>query len=234
MNANALAKNYGILTPEERFRLILAAAGRGDEAEQDRLANAGGRVTRIMQDHAPHAIAFNDLGLHTFIELLEEAARYREALVLAGGPGGGDGEDEDCGTAEGEEGGGAEEGPGAKADAEPAEDDDGGRPAWVRALDLALAAGFVLRVKAEGWKLFCKRLNVPPFVLWECFPGFDRLQRSLALAEKAAFVPEGFLRWLNRIRPAGEPARAEVPFTPRGIADATEEAFRDRVKWWGG
>jgi len=31
MNANAVAKHYGILTPEERFRLILAASGRGDE-----------------------------------------------------------------------------------------------------------------------------------------------------------------------------------------------------------
>jgi hypothetical protein len=38
MNANALVKNYGRLAPEERFRLILAARGRGDEAESDRLA----------------------------------------------------------------------------------------------------------------------------------------------------------------------------------------------------
>jgi hypothetical protein len=39
--------------------------------------------------------------------------------------------------------------------------------AWMRCLDIALAAGFVLRAKADGWKLFCERLTVPPFALWE-------------------------------------------------------------------
>lgn len=34
MNANAVAKHYAILTAEERFRLILAASGRGDAAER--------------------------------------------------------------------------------------------------------------------------------------------------------------------------------------------------------
>ena len=32
MNANAVAKHYGSLTPEERFSLILAAGARGDES----------------------------------------------------------------------------------------------------------------------------------------------------------------------------------------------------------
>ena len=42
MNASTVTKHYGLLTPEERFRLILAAGGRGDEAEQDRLVSTGG------------------------------------------------------------------------------------------------------------------------------------------------------------------------------------------------
>ena len=37
MKANALARHYGNLTAEERFRLILAAGARGDKAEEDRL-----------------------------------------------------------------------------------------------------------------------------------------------------------------------------------------------------
>ena len=37
MNLNTLSKNYTSLTPEERFRLLLAAGARGDEAEHDRL-----------------------------------------------------------------------------------------------------------------------------------------------------------------------------------------------------
>ena len=44
MNANAIAKNYSRLTPEERFHLILAASGRGDEAERDRLLHARMRI----------------------------------------------------------------------------------------------------------------------------------------------------------------------------------------------
>ena len=71
-------------------------------------------------------------------------------------------------------------------------------------------------------------MNVPPFVLVEGLPGFDRLQGALAMAEKAAFAPEGFLCWLNGIRPAGAPEQSEMHLTPEAIADATEEAFRQR------
>ena len=74
MKAPPLAKNYKALTPEERFRLILAASGRGDEAEAARLVNAGGRITLSVPDHSPYAHAFSDLALMTFIDLLEEAA----------------------------------------------------------------------------------------------------------------------------------------------------------------
>jgi hypothetical protein len=79
MNANAVVKNYGSLTPEERFRLILAASGRGDEAERDRLARAGRRITLSMPDHSPYGHAFQELALLTFVELLEDAARYHDA-----------------------------------------------------------------------------------------------------------------------------------------------------------
>ncbi len=56
----------------------------------------------------------------------------------------------------------------------------------------------------------------------------------LALAEKAAFVPEGFLLWLNRVRPEGEPEVTAVPLTPEGVAAATAKEFRHRVQWLGG
>lgn len=238
MSAHAVAKHYGNLTPEERFRLILAASGRGDEAERDRLVTAGGRLTLSMQDHAPYAHAFAELALLVYIELLEEAARYLDALARADEPGdmfGDDAEDEGGREAEAVEEPGDNQGESAeRADADPAEEDACERPLWQRTLDLALAAGFVLRTKAEGWKRFCERRNVPTFLYWEGFPGFDRLQRALALAEHAAFVPEGMLRWLNAIRPAGKPELAEVPLTAEGVAAATEEMFQKRVDWWGG
>jgi hypothetical protein len=214
MKASPLAKNYSLLTPEERFRLILAASGRGDEAEGARLAHAGGRITLSMPDHAPYAHAFNDLAFLTFIELVDEAARYQAALTF-------NNDVRDTFDAD-------------EADESPMQKDANENSMCFRTLDIALAAGYMLRTKANGWKLFCERLNVPPFLLWEIHPGFVRLQAVLALAEKAAFVPEGFLRWLNRVRPKGEPELTAVPLTVEGVADETEKAFRWRVQWWGG
>jgi hypothetical protein len=77
-------------------------------------------------------------------------------------------------------------------------------------------------------------VTVPPFLLWKGLPGFDRLQRSLALAEKAVFTPESFLCWLNTVRPAGRPELTEVPLTIEGVADANEKMVRQRVKSWAG
>lgn len=218
MNVNAVARHYDRLTPEERFRLMLAASGRGDDAERDRLANAGARITLSMRDHAPYAHAFDELALLVYVELVDEAARYLDAFERAD-----DGRDL-CGIPE-DEAEEASEGEGCDAD---------GRPPWRRYLDLALAAGYVLRTKADGWQRFCQRLNVPPWLLWDGLPGCDRLQRALALTERAAFVPEGFVRWLNAVRPADAPELTAAPLTVDGIAAATETAFRQRAAWWGG
>jgi len=95
-----------------------------------------------------------------------------------------------------------------------------------RRLNLTLAAGFVLKVKAGGWKLLCERLSVPPFVVWKGLPGFDRLERARALAEQAAFMPAGMVHWLNDVRPAGTPALSRVPLTVEGIADALVVRYR--------
>jgi len=218
---------YGL---EEAVGGSVAAGARGDAAEADRLVNAAGSITLSTSDHAPFARAFDEVATLVFIELVEEAACYHDALAQADDPRDLFGDDE----ADEEEGDEAEEQPDPKADAEPAKDDPSKRPLWQRSLDLSLAAGYVLRTKADGWKRFCDRLGIPAFAEWKLFPGFDRLQRTLALAEKVVFAPEGFLRWLNDVRPAGEPERTEVPLTVEGLASAAEGLFRQRVKWWGG
>ena len=84
MNPNALARHYDRLSPQERFALILAAGGRGDEAEQVRLVNAGGRISLTMSDHLPYAQAFDELATLTFVELVEDAAVYHQANEQAG------------------------------------------------------------------------------------------------------------------------------------------------------
>jgi hypothetical protein len=141
MIAKAIAKDYGSLTPEERFRLILAARGRGDEAEWNRLANAGARIRLSASDYSPYARAFDELALLIYIELLEGAAGYLEALDWAedwlhvlGGKGEDDGDENTDGTQ-----GGAATG---------SVDDPRKGPVWKRAFDLsALPLGtFVLEM----------------------------------------------------------------------------------------
>jgi hypothetical protein len=234
MNTNTIAKNYPALTPEERFRLILAASGRGDEVERERLASAGGRITLTMQDHAPYAHAFEEVALLVFIEMLEEAARYRDAFHRAGEVRDFFGDDDDEGE-EVEADGGEESDEGErKDDRGPSEGDRRKKPAWQRSLDLAYAAGFVFRTKVEGWSLFCGRLSIPPFLVWEGLPGINRLRSALDLARDAAFAREGFLRWLNDVRPAGEPELTDYPLTAEAVADETEKLFQARVEWWSG
>jgi hypothetical protein len=220
MNAKAIAKHYDKLTPKERFRLISAATGRGDEAERDRLVNTGQRIPLSIQDHAPYAYALHELDLLTFIELLDEAAKYRAARagwldVREDEPFSDEAEEED-----------------EVAPDEPEADGEGnlGEPM----LDVYLAQGYILKTKADGWNLFCERWGIAPFAEWDCLPGFDDLRRTLAQAEKTAFGSEGFLRWLNAVRPAGEQQLADVPLTAERLADATEKVFRERVAWWGG
>lgn len=214
MNASSLARSYDVLSPEERFRLLLAAGGRGDDVEHERLMRSAKRLTLSMPDHSPYGHAFNELSILVFVELVEEAARYQDAFHRAD-------EVEELAYRTGRRT--------KRATDEPAE-----RSRFERFFDLALAAGYVLRTKAEGWKLFCERMGVPPFHGLEDFQGMDRLQRAWKLAEKAAFEPEGFLRWLNRIRPKDEPEATEVPLTVEGVARSSEEMFRSRVEWWGG
>jgi hypothetical protein len=213
MKAPPLAKNYSLLTPEERFRLILAASGRGDEAERDRLARTADRINLSMQHHAPWMHAFSELSLFMFIELLEEAACYLNSFRYLHSKEQ-EGSDEDDGELDPEEQ--------AKIDE------------MIHDVDVTLALGYWVRAKAEGWKYFCEKLNIPPFLLWEDLPGFGRLQSALDLAKKTAFTPEGIVKWLNRVRPAGTPELTRDPLPADELAKATEEAFRQRVQWWGG
>lgn len=50
MNANTLARQYDKLMPDERFRLVFDAIGRGDAAERARLDNTCPRKTYTMRD----------------------------------------------------------------------------------------------------------------------------------------------------------------------------------------
>lgn len=208
MNAKSINHQYQYLRAEERFQLILAASGRGDVQERERLARGGQSKTWTMSDHIPYAMAFMEIADLTYIELLAESADYLEHFLV--GYDLSDSLDKDV-----------------KPDSESDEGEDRNR-----VLDLALAAGFTLRAKIEGWELFCQRMNVPAYILWEGFPGYIRLQRARALCQKASFVEEGFKSWLNRIRPPGAEQITNVLITPETFAQDNEKHYRERSRWW--
>jgi hypothetical protein len=231
MNANGISKHYGKLTAEERFRLILAASARGDETERDRLRSAGRRISLSMSDHCPYHDAFGELALLAFIELLDAAACYGEVLASAGEA---DDLSEDDGEG-GEQGDTAECESRAGAESRPAYARAGGRSDSQRSHDIVLAAGFVLRTKLDGWRLFCQRKSIPPFALWEGLPGFGRIQDARDLAERVAFDPDGVVGWMNLVRRQGKPeATLERLISPESIAGALEKDFQQFLRLCGG
>jgi hypothetical protein len=231
MNTNGIAKHYDKLTPEERFCLIMAASSRGDEAEGDRLMDAGQRIHLFFPDHAPYAHAFHELLFLTYIDLLEDAAFFHDCHART-----------DRQLRDSNE---ASKTPKRKKKSTPKalgptrEVDAVEYPAWHRTGQTADAVGFLFKVKVQGWTLFCARLNVPPFALWEQMdlPGLDRLKRALALAHGGAAFPSAaeMTLWMNEVRPGGDPERTEADIiTAKGFADGLDAAFRERVEWWGG
>jgi hypothetical protein len=217
MNTNGLARHYGLLKPAERFRLILAASGRGDEAGRDRLVTSGQRITLSVPDHAPYAEALEELAPMFFVELVEDAAVYHDSFERVNES---DEFDHSVGSAR-------KKGKRKQSAADVQSKHD-------RLWGLVLGAGYVLRAKADGWRLFCERQGIDPYVLWSDLPGFERLQRALELAREIAFKPEGMLAWMNRIRPADEPEMTEIPLTAERVAAGTDHLFRKRVAWHGG
>ncbi len=245
--------SYRTFTPEERFRLILAAGGRNDDAERDRLVGASPRVARTLPDYYPFVEAFQEITLHSFMELLDLAAHFTEALAHADAceiylsdddpdeddPDEGDADEGEMGEEGTNDGTDGPDTPDDQPAAEPPPADAGKPPTERRMLDTAFAAGFMLKTKAAGWTVFCNRLNVPPLLLWSVLPGYERLQRALALADHAAFDADEFQLWwegvCRRMDPGGsKPALLRRRYTAEAEADATEAAFRERVKWWGG
>ncbi len=218
-------------------RLILAAGGRGDEAERDRLIRAGGRLTLTFPDHAPFAQSFDELSGLTYMELLDVAARYLEAFDFA----------DDVAEAEtprdrlDDESMSDSEETEEQPEAELADDESEPLTTFDRARGLVLAAGFMLKTKVDGWKLCCGRLNVPHFLLWSVYPRFSRLQSALDVLTGTddfpgpAFEAEGMVRFFNRLRlPEAPQATAERLISAEKLADELEAAYCNRAKWWGG
>lgn len=195
MTAQALSRQYGYLHPEERFKLILAAANRNDDAERERLTQSGATKTLNMTDHWPYALAFLELSDQMFLEVLSLSADYLEGLISHD-----------------------------KVRKQLGIEKWGDR---CPVLDLTLAYGYEVQVKLDGWERFCSGQGLSAFQLWKTHPGYERVERARSLSKKAAFVEEGYARWLK--------ARSEAPvITAEAVAQELEEMYRQRITWWQG
>jgi hypothetical protein len=238
---SVLAEEYGTLTAEPRFRLVEAAFGRGDDEERDRLISTGRRIFLSISDHAPMALAFNEIALTMFIEVSNVAAGYLEKLYLAWGADVAIADEDDADEDFEEDAEGPfDEG----ADAQGA----GLIPemrARERLLDCALLDGFFLKLKVAAWQLFCSRIGVPWSATWQQLPGFRRVESALELAETIAFSAEGVARFRRRLD--GDKAdpdtgddsedRAEETapvYSVEASASELEETYRAAVRWWDG
>ncbi len=220
MDTKVLAGDYDRLTPEERYFLIVAAGARGDEIEQGRLSSAGKEVHQSVLDHSPYCHALQELNNMISFELFDAAVRLDEECRRLG-------EWDKKGMRD------------LKSAAETTETNLSSKAflrdsvRWQKRLNWVLAAGFVLRIKAEGWKLFCDRHHIPPFAFMKLLPGFERFERALSIAEKVSFNPEGFSKWLNRMQKP-EDALVTKVLTAEDEADSHEHFFQERARWWGG
>lgn len=192
MNTNNLAKQYGNLGPEERFRLIAAASARGDEVERDRLARAARMATIRMPDHMPFALAFQETAVLTLMESLNRLAGFLVAYF--------------------------------RSRSERSTDED-------REEDhlSARLLGYLLKVQVEGWKLFCERLNAPPFLVWQSLEGSAMVLKSMPLVDEIAFLPAE----VSAVQPA-EAGETPQRITVESYARDLEATYRERIRFWSG
>src|SRR5262249_2121210 len=87
MNTARLSKHYDTLTPAERLTLVLAASGRGDEKERDRLAASAPRMGLQVPHHFGLFMAFYELCQMHRLEMLNLAALYFRSHGAADGGG---------------------------------------------------------------------------------------------------------------------------------------------------
>ena len=232
MTSGDLHTMYSYLSPEERFRLILAASSRGDFAETDRLSAAGKRIEFRVPDHAPWALAFTELAMIAFMELVELASKHREALR--------DWLDVSRSLEQKKPSGrrATTSKPKGLPDHDELSED---KKCELKLLGASFGMGYVLKSKIDGWKLFCEQMNVPAFSLWELLPGYERLAKAMDEVDEtktefpAAFGAEHMLAFLRNHRPEGlpEPTKDRL-ISAEACANELRQLFRDGVKRHGG
>jgi hypothetical protein len=82
MNATNLVRHYDALTPWERLPLIVAAAGRGDEVEGQRLVRSAPRLQFGIADCWGLVQGLDHLAKHYLLVQLDRAALYWRVMDI--------------------------------------------------------------------------------------------------------------------------------------------------------
>jgi hypothetical protein len=83
MNTNGVAKYYGALSAEERFRMLLAASARGDELEIDRLHRSAKRLHFSVHDTTGYLLGTSEAIMWLMTQRLKLALCMTETLFHA-------------------------------------------------------------------------------------------------------------------------------------------------------
>jgi hypothetical protein len=219
-----LHKLYGRLTVQERFDLFAAAYFRGDRREMQRLRNAGPRWRVPGQEPDPLWLLRKVVS-----RMVNEIAEYclevfagasvTETCVAGVEPAAGKLDQMGAAYAEAAPAHGAGE---AVLDGQDEIDPDQLR-------DWGLASGYLLKTWTEGWKLFCERRGIAPFMNGE---DYERVERALELNEVIASQPSDLLRvYSRRTKGQSEPIVVE---SPEEAGTGFEQALQVFEAWWGG
>ena len=159
MNTTSLVRQYDALTPWERLPLIVAAAGRGDKVEENRLAQTAPRVDFRIANCWGLVQGLDLLARHYLLVQLDRAVIYWRVMNLL--------------------------------DKEPLF----GQTRKAKQLEERLwraleTLAYRIVVQAEGWKLFCRQLQIDPDVPLKDLPGHEAVLHVEESARGLACTPE--------------------------------------------
>jgi hypothetical protein len=167
MNTNPLARYYTVLTPWERLALLVAAAGRADEVESRRLVESAPKVGFRLPNYWGLAEGLESLAKLYLLRQLDAAAIYWRVMGVL--------------------------------NQEPLEEEETATEQkrhdrlW-RAVQ-TLAFRFVVR--ADGWKLLCRQLQIDPDVVLRDLPGYEAVCQMEGVARLIACTAEEALACLR-------------------------------------
>lgn len=233
MTGNPVSRLYDSLTPRERLLLLIAAAMRGDDVEQQRLQTSAPKLNFELPDYYTHAEA--ELTNYHLLTLLDFGMHFWQwwGLWLTRGL------RNQAAQAPSRD---------RRGNAKAAKVQENRAGCLVR----YYAARFVAHV--DGWKQFSTELHVDPAAPLDFMPGWENIVRTEHQMRELAFTPDEAL-WFVRMetvpeegdesqesghRPGGN-RNGSRPTVPRAVGEACrpggrrlrrQALFFAHSRWW--